>query len=73
MLGNNEFEGWVCDGGEPAGLPVFLIACPDPRRAWVGAWGPPSPCQRLQKVLQVAAAACASALALIKSTPKSLN
>lgn len=35
VLGNNGFGGWVCDGGEPAGLPLFLIPCPDPRQAWV--------------------------------------
>lgn len=65
VLGNTEFGG--------VRLPVFLIPCPDPRRAWAGAQGPPSPRQRLRRVLQVAAAVCASALALIKSTPKSLN
>lgn len=73
VLGSNGFGGWVWGGGEPGGPPVFLIPCLYPRRAWAGARGPLSPRQRLQRVLQVAAAACASALALIKSAPKSLN
>lgn len=43
VLGNKGFGRWVCDGGEPAGLPVFLIPCLDPQRTLGGRPGSPEP------------------------------
>lgn len=78
VLKNNEFAGArVGRGGEPGGPPQCSLFCPNgvctPCRRWREPGVPRAARHRLRRALQVAAAACASALAPIKSPPNSLN